>query len=128
MLRVIPFLLVVMVLVLGVPFILGMTGLWLGWRALPFVILASSLQALFAVALARLYRAVTGKADTLTMSTQALDERFDEVEKHDGLPSHTVIPYGPFLALAALEGMLFGTDAFWWLVDRIFKALTDTNA
>lgn len=103
--------------------ILGMTGIWLGWRALPFVILASSVQALLAVGLARLYGRLTGKTDALTMSTEALDERFDEADKYDGLPSHTVIPYGPFLALAALEGMLFGTEAFWWLVDRVFTAL-----
>jgi leader peptidase (prepilin peptidase)/N-methyltransferase len=103
--------------------ILAVTGLWLGWRALPFVILASSVQALFAVLVARLYGKLTGKADPLTLSTEALDERFDESDKYEGLPSHSVIPYGPFLALAALEGMLFGTEAFWWLVDRIFLGL-----
>jgi leader peptidase (prepilin peptidase)/N-methyltransferase len=103
--------------------ILGMTGLWLGWRALPFVVLASSLQALLAVAVARLYAAVTGRGQSLTLSTEELDARFDEAELNAGLPSHTVIPYGPFLALSALEAMLFGTEAFWWLMDRLFLRL-----
>lgn len=103
--------------------ILGMTGLWLGWRALPFVILASSVQALFAVLVARIYGAVTGRGQSLTLSTEALDERFGEADQNAGLPSHTVIPYGPFLALSALEAMLFGTEAFWSLMDRVFLVL-----
>ncbi|MCK6574371.1 prepilin peptidase [Myxococcota bacterium] len=108
--------------------ILGMTGLWLGWRALPFVVLASSLQALLAVLIARVYGAVTGRGQSLTMTTEQLDERFDEVTENAGLPSHTVIPYGPFLALSALEAMLFGTEAFWWLMDRVFLSLLGAQA
>lgn len=104
--------------------ILGMAGLWLGWRAMPFVILASSIQALVAAGVTRLYARLTGRTDPLTMSTREMDARFDETDRYpDELPSLGVLPYGPFLALAALEGMLFGTEAFWWLVDRIFQHL-----
>ena len=103
--------------------ILGMAGAWLGWRALPFVILASALQALAAVGIARLYTRLTGRKNDLTLTTQELDERFEEEDRFPDAGDHTVIPYGPFLALASLEGMLFGTDAFWWLIDRLFIAL-----
>lgn len=109
---------------LGDVHILAMLGAWLGWRALPFIILASAVQALLAVLLSSVYERVTGKSDALTMTTQELDARFEEEGRFPDAEEHTVIPYGPFLALAGLEAMLFGTDAFWWLVDRLFQAMT----
>lgn len=103
--------------------LLALAGAWLGWQALPFVILASALQALFAVLVSRVYERVTGRRDALTMTTSELDERFDEADRFPEADEHTVIPYGPFLALATLEAALFGTDAFWWLVETIFARL-----
>lgn len=107
----------------GDVYILALAGAWLGWRALPFVILASSLQALVAALLAKLWALATGRGQSLTMTTAELDAKFDEEDRFPDGRHHTVIPYGPFLALAALEAMMFGTEAFWWLVDRIFALL-----
>ena len=58
----------------------------------------------------------------MTLTTQELDERFDEVEKNEGLPPHLAIPFGPFLALSGLEAMLFGTDWFWRLMDAFVSS------
>ncbi len=106
---------------LGDAKLLAMIGAFLGWRLLPFVMLASALQAIAAVAIASLYARVTGKGEGLTMTTEELDERFDEVGLYEDDRSHVVVPYGPFLALAALEALLFGDAILWVLVDGIVR-------
>lgn len=99
--------------------LLALIGAFLGWRALPFVLFASAAQALLAAGVAALYTRVTGRANQLTMTTEQLDERFGETGLYDDLDSRVVIPYGPFLALAALEALLFGDELLFDLVRAI---------
>jgi len=99
--------------------LLAMIGAFLGWKALPFVLFASAVQALIATAGATLWSRATGRTNELTMTTEQLDERFDEVGLYEDEESRTVIPYGPFLALAAIEALLFGDTLLWDLADYL---------
>lgn len=100
--------------------LLALIGAWLGWRALPFVLIAAAVQALAAVLIARVYTRVTGKPAGFTMTTAELDAFFGETDRYDpALASHTAIPFGPFLALGAIEALFFGADALWILADRL---------
>ena len=72
--------------------LLAMIGAFLGWRALPFVVFASALLG-----------SVVGIGAMIK-------------QKKGG---KTVIPYGPFLAVASLS-YLFFTDKIWWLAERYY--------
>ena len=100
---------------LGDAKLMALIGTFLGWKPLVFVLFASSVQALVAVLVVRMYSRFTGREDTFTKTTEELDEYFEEEERYAGLDlkSRTVIPYGPFLSLAALEALFIG-DAFFW--------------
>jgi leader peptidase (prepilin peptidase)/N-methyltransferase len=67
--------------------LLAMIGAWMGWKALPFIILISSLTG-----------AVIGGV-SLVISRQGVRSR---------------IPFGPFLALGALIFLFFGDDITLW--------------
>jgi leader peptidase (prepilin peptidase)/N-methyltransferase len=67
--------------------LLAMIGAWMGWKALPFIILISSLSG-----------AVIGGV-SLAVSRQGVRSR---------------IPFGPFLALGALVFLFFGDDIVLW--------------
>jgi leader peptidase (prepilin peptidase)/N-methyltransferase len=67
--------------------LLAMIGAWMGWRALPYIILISSLTG-----------AVIGGV-SLVISRQGVRSR---------------IPFGPFLALGALLFLFFGNDMMLW--------------
>ncbi|MBV69893.1 MAG: prepilin peptidase [Myxococcales bacterium] len=110
---------------LGDAKLMALIGAFLGWKPLAFVIFASSVQALLAVFLVRLYSKITGAEDTLTTTTEQLDAYFGEDEKYadQGHPSRTVIPYGPFLSLAALEALFFGDDFFWAFANQCAQLL-----
>lgn len=95
---------------LGDAMLLAVIGAFLGWRALHFVLFAAAVQAIIAVLLAGLYTRVTGRAAGLTLTTEELDARFDEADRFDDDRSRLVVPFGPFLALAALEALFFGHD------------------
>lgn len=101
----------------------AMIGAFLGWKALPFVLFASAVQALLATAAATLWSKATGRENDLTMTTDQLDERFEEEDRFDDEQLRTVIPYGPFLALAAIEALLFGDSLLWDLADRLAALL-----
>jgi leader peptidase (prepilin peptidase)/N-methyltransferase len=102
-------------------------GAYLGWKALPFILFASASQALIAVAIARLYTKVTGREDELTRSTEELDIHFDEADRYaDDQPHRLAVPYGPFLALAALEALFFGHQLIWDWADAIVLWLVPT--
>ena len=108
---------------LGDAKLLALIGAFVGWRALPFVLFASAMQALAATGLARLYTRITGKANPLTLTTEELDAHFGEADRFAAAGSHTVVPYGPFLALAGLEALLFGDALLWDLIDAITRRL-----
>jgi leader peptidase (prepilin peptidase)/N-methyltransferase len=67
--------------------LLAMIGAWMGWRALPLIILLSSLTGIF----------IGG--GSLLMSRQGLGTR---------------IPFGPFLALGTLLYLFFGNELISW--------------
>jgi leader peptidase (prepilin peptidase)/N-methyltransferase len=93
---------------LGDAKLLALIGAFLGWRMLPFILLASAVQALVAIIGAQIYTRLTGQANALTVSTEELDAYFGEEEMYADVGSHIAIPYGPFLALAAFEVIVFG--------------------
>ena len=67
--------------------LLAMIGAWLGWKAIPFVILASSLTG-----------SILGGA-SLMLSRKGL---------------RTKIPFGPFLAFGAILYIFFGKELIRW--------------
>jgi len=105
--------------------LMGLIGAFLGWMPLAFVVFASAVQAIAAVLITRIYTRLTGKEDHFTMSTETLDEHFGEEDRYDeSARSHTVIPYGPFLAIAALECLFFqGGDVMMRLSATLAHAL-----
>jgi leader peptidase (prepilin peptidase)/N-methyltransferase len=74
--------------------LLAMIGAWMGWRALPFIILISSLTG-----------AVIGGGSLLLASR--------------GL--RTKIPFGPFLALGALIYLFFGRELVSWYLRILLR-------
>ena len=95
--------------------LLAFIGAFIGWEGLPLILFLSAAQGVLAAFLGLLYQRLTGRADGLTMSSEELDERFGE-ESPEGVRSHLVIPYGPFLALAALEVFVVGDGALSLLI------------
>ncbi|MEE2787371.1 MAG: prepilin peptidase [Myxococcota bacterium] len=110
---------------LGDAKLMAMIGAFLGWKALPFVLFASSVQALVAVAGAQLYTRLTGRPNSFMLTTEELDKHFGEEDRyaHHDAPPRLVIPYGPFIALAALEATFLGSDSIWMLADLIVQAI-----
>ncbi len=104
---------------LGDAKLMGALGAFLGYRAIPFILFASAVQALAAVVLSGVAQRITGQETGLTMSTEELDEHFGETDRYADrdLESRTVIPYGPFLALSGLEALFFGPDLVWAIAD-----------
>lgn len=99
---------------LGDAKLLMMIGAYLGWRSLPLVLLGASVQGVLAALCALAYSHITGQDNELTMTTAQLDERFGEL--HSSEDEQLAIPFGPFLALAALELIALGESAYAWLL------------
>ncbi len=74
--------------------LLAMMGAWLGWKAIPFILLASSLIGLF-----------LGGGSGLILKK--------------GL--RTKIPFGPFLALASLIYIFFGPEVIRWYISYLVR-------
>ena len=108
--------------------LLAVIGGFLGWKALPFILFASSIQAVLAVGLSQLYGKMTGQSSGLTRTTEEVDRHFGEEERYaeQDLPSRLAIPYGPFLSLAALEGLFFGHDHLWVLAELVARVIIPT--
>ena len=109
--------------------LLGLIGAFLGWKALPFVLFASSIQAVLAVVLSQIYARITGAEAKLTRTTEEVDRHFGEEERYadEELPSRLAIPYGPFLSLAALEALFFGHDHLWVLAEYLAQLFLPSN-
>ncbi|MGM0574308.1 MAG: prepilin peptidase [Myxococcota bacterium] len=90
--------------------LLGVIGAYLGWQALPFVLFAASIQGiLFAVVLGRAFAVEElppepgGEAAT----PESLEAEGPSAETSF---SQLAVPFGPFLALAAVEFLLFAEE------------------
>lgn len=83
--------------------LLGMIGAWLGWQALPMVMLLSSLQGIVLVLLLQRRFAVEALPPEPGEEPAEVPEAADDTRRWGEL----AIPFGPFLSLAALELLFF---------------------
>lgn len=87
--------------------LLALIGAWLGWQALPFVLLAGSVQGLLAaVAFRRSFAVSELPPDPLAEAGDA-PEPLTAAEAEEVSFRHLAVPFGPFLALSAVEFLLF---------------------
>lgn len=91
----------------GDVWILVMIGAFLGWESLPFVFLASSVQGIIAAVVAIALGKKQQNDDERGLFRNAVANEINDAP----LPEETsklAIPYGPFLALAAVEYIALG--------------------
>ena len=104
--------------------LLGVIGLFLGWRVLPLILFLAAIQAIITVVvltiLTRFFKVKSGFVRT----TSEVDEHFGETAKYESLdePDRLAIPFGPFLALAAVEAYFLGDDFFWTLLEQVMPS------
>jgi len=96
--------------------LLGAVGAWLGWKALPAVLFFASIQGIFVTLL--LGRAIAVEE---LPALPGEEEASPLNPESDGPKSvgQLAVPFGPFLALAALEALLFREE---WA--RLFAKIT----
>ncbi len=92
--------------------LLGAIGAWLGWQALVPVLLASSLQGL---ALAVLFRRGFAVEELPPLPDEAPPAPAEDQAGEGKSFRHLAVPFGPFLALAAVEYLLFREEVHWLL-------------
>lgn len=85
----------------GDPLIVVGIGAYLGWRLLPMVILFASVQGTVAALVLRARGGLGG------------DKPISETD--DWVPPSGAVPFGPFLALGALEAAFFGDAVLSWV-------------
>ena len=101
---------------LGDAKLLALIGGFLGWKVLPFILFAAAVQGLIAAGIALSYSHITGRANILTLTSTELDERFGEEDAYDSKRIMLVMPFGPFLCIAAFEILMLGEATLWqWL-------------
>jgi leader peptidase (prepilin peptidase) / N-methyltransferase len=102
---------------LGDAKLLSLIGVFLGWRVIPWILFASAVQGIIAAGVAIAYTKYTGRTNALTLTSAELDEIFGEEGVYPSDKVHVVIPYGPFLCLAAFEVLMIGPQALlsWWV-------------
>ncbi len=103
--------------------LLAIIGLFLGWRVLPLILFLSAIQAILAVALMTLASKVFKIDSGFVRTTHEVDAHFGETELYEHLdePQRLAIPFGPFLALAAVEGLILGDAFFWDMIDNLLR-------
>jgi leader peptidase (prepilin peptidase) / N-methyltransferase len=86
----------------GDPLILVGVGAFLGWRLLPFVLFLASLQgSVVGIGLLLYAKARPGGAGLPQGDKPVSDD-------DDWIPPKNAVPFGPFLALAAMQAAFFG--------------------
>ena len=101
---------------LGDAKLLAFIGGFLGWRLIPWILFSAAIQGIIAAMMALAFTKVTGKSNMLTMTSDELDERFGETDLYKHNRIMLVMPFGPFLCLAAFEALMLGPEhIFLWL-------------
>lgn len=91
--------------------LMALVGAWLGWPALIFVFFAASMQGTLAAATAMLLGGGSLLRDhgELMAEDEAEEEELgEEAEDAEEAASPMAVPFGPFIALAAVEHFFFG--------------------
>ena len=106
--------------------LLGAIGLFLGWRVLPLILFLSAVQAIAVVGVVTLLTKVFKIESSFVRTTSEVDEHFGETEKYEDFngPDRLAIPFGPFLALSAVESFFLGDEFFWKIIDLIVPTAT----
>jgi leader peptidase (prepilin peptidase)/N-methyltransferase len=87
--------------------LMGLVGAFLGWKSLLFLLLASALQGLV-FALITYYSPLKRELPDSSMLAPELGETSQsEIQSNDEVISTFAIPFGPFIALSALEWITF---------------------
>jgi leader peptidase (prepilin peptidase)/N-methyltransferase len=101
---------------LGDRWLLAMEGAFLGWGALLPIVFLSSLQgSIVGLILIAIGRAQTGKPQASPAGEAAPD---------DWVPPKNALPFGPFLALAAIEWLFLGPALGGWYKSMLVQALS----
>jgi len=104
---------------LGDRWLLAMEGAFLGWDSLLPIIFLSSLQgSIVGLVLIAAGRAQTGESQT---SGPVSAPRSDD---EDWVPPKNALPFGPFLALGAIEWLFLGPGLWAWYQAKLFQALS----
>jgi len=109
----------------GDVWLLAGIGAWLGWRALLPVVLLASIQG----AVVGIVLLLTGRDPAKKARQDSLHERGTAAagaapaSDDDWVPPPHAVPFGPFLALAALEFLLAG-EAISWFYFALVQRLT----
>lgn len=105
---------------LGDRWLLAMEGAFLGAGALLPIVFLASLQG----SVVGLGLIAFGKAQTGEQASAPPDGTGATTEDTDGwVPPKNAIPFGPFLALGAVEWLFFGPDAWGWYQAQLLRAL-----
>jgi leader peptidase (prepilin peptidase) / N-methyltransferase len=109
--------------------LLGAIGAWVGWQALPVVLFMASMQGLLVALITYLLgrKIAVDEVPPIPGEEQGDGERLASEGSHsdgESLESEgpkswgqQAVPFGPFLALAALEALLFREELGWLLAN-----------
>lgn len=114
--------------------LLGVLGAWFGWMALPIVLLLASLQGIVVVALSLVFPIFDGSRDAVERASEPVGEAFTTASQggdDGGVEGASVsgspdeldasgIAFGPFLVLAAIEYLFFGSSLLYWVTGGAF--------
>ena len=107
---------------LGDRWLLAMEGAFLGWSALlPIVFLSSVQGSIVGLVLMATGRAQTGEPRAKPVSDPASAAQPGE---DDWVPPRNALPFGPFLALGAIEWLFLGPGLWDWYQAKLLQALS----
>ena len=105
---------------MGDAFLLAMIGSFLGWQSLIFVIFASSAQGAV-VSLLSIWAGFMKKAPPLPDPAEVEERGPLTPDENPEMPiMKAAVPFGPFLALAALEWLFFGD----YIAHKLFSTVS----
>ncbi len=115
---------------LGDRWLLAMEGAFLGWGALLPIVFLSSLQgSIVGLILIAMGRAQTGKPSEKSPGGPLAEPPAGEpagqsLDEEDWVPPKNALPFGPFLALGAVEWLFVGPALWGWYQSKLLQALS----